>query len=178
MHSTPTFPIGPETRDTEGRVAGDVSDQGLACCGWRDHRRMGNPVLTPERVQAAVPGGGYCSRTAEGQSQALRTPTAPCPPYCPRWPGPTLEDAAEKTACGSGEGGLNLFCRTLADTICAEDMDAMLWRALSLETWSWGREGQVRAPRTWGPSFAGGLGASVPRSSLCPRPSRTHSKSN
>ena len=42
----------------------------------------------------------------------------------------------EKTAWGRGEGGLNLFCRTLAETIWAEDMDAMLWRALSLETWS------------------------------------------
>lgn len=31
-----------------------------------------------------------------------------------------------------------MFCRTLADTICAEDMEAMLCRALSFETWSWG----------------------------------------
>ena len=37
-----------------------------------------------------------------------------------------------------------MFCRTLADTICAEDMEAMLCRALSFETWSWrgGQEGE------------------------------------
>lgn len=29
-----------------------------------------------------------------------------------------------------------MFCRTLAETIWAEDMDAMLCSALSLETWS------------------------------------------
>lgn len=30
-----------------------------------------------------------------------------------------------------------LLCMALADTICAEDMAAMLWRALSLAAWSW-----------------------------------------
>lgn len=60
----------------------------------------------------------------------------------------TLEEVG-KTAWGSGEGGLNLFCRTLAETIWADDMDAMLWRALSLETWSWGQ----RSHQAWARPF-------------------------
>lgn len=58
---------------------------------------------------------------------------------------PCTREEVEKTAWGRGEGGLNLFWRTLAETIWADDMDAMLWRALSLETWSWGGERQCEA---------------------------------
>lgn len=94
-------------------------------------------ILTPERVRAAVPGEGGCSRTAEmGPSQRSLRVYGPHPPaLSPRTPHHTREEV-EKTAWGRGEGGLNLFCSTLAETIWAEDMDAMLWRALSLETWS------------------------------------------
>lgn len=112
------------------------------------------PILTPERVQAAVPGEGGCSRTAE-MGQSPGAPQYPCAPYslAPKalpHPSPTSQDPCtreevEKTAWGRGEGGLNLFWRTLADTIWAEDMDAMLWRALSFETWSWRGEGPCEA---------------------------------
>lgn len=112
-------------------------------------------ILTPERVQAAVPGEGGCSRTAE-MGQGPGAPQHPRPPHPegipsprPHLPGPPTREEVEKTAWGRGEGGLNLFWRTLAETIWADDMEAMLWRALSLETWSWGGErpredGQVR----------------------------------
>lgn len=42
-----------------------------------------------------------------------------------------------------------MFCRTLADTICAEDMEAMLCRALSFETWSWGGRTDRGTEVTW-----------------------------
>lgn len=69
---------------------------------------------------------------------------------------PCTREEVEKTAWGRGEGGLNLFCRTLAETIWADDMDAMLWRALSLETWSWGGERQCEARPETGLGFASG----------------------
>lgn len=78
----------------------------------------------------------------KARASVLRNP-GPSPAQAQPQPSPspqpthTLEEV-EKTAWGKGEGGLNLFCRTLAETICADDMDAMLWSALSLETWSWG----------------------------------------
>lgn len=72
------------------------------------------------------------------------TPAQPSP-QPPASPPPHTLEEVEKTAWGKGEGGLNLFCRTLAETICADDMEAMLWSALSLETWSWGDSGHVRS---------------------------------
>ena len=51
---------------------------------------------------------------------------------------PRTREEVEKTAWGRGEGGLNLFCRTLAETIWAEDMDAMLWRVRGILGWGWG----------------------------------------
>lgn len=115
-------------------------------------------ILTPERVQAAVPGEGGCSRTAEMERDKVQGPLSiQAPHHClglkalphpsPTSQVPCTREEVEKTAWGRGEGGLNLFCRTLAETIWAEDMEAMLWRALSLETWSWGGEGSHEA---WG----------------------------
>lgn len=48
-----------------------------------------------------------------------------------------------------------MFCRTLADTICAEDMEAMLCRALSFETWSWGGGDRGEIGVTQSPEQAG-----------------------
>lgn len=48
-----------------------------------------------------------------------------------------------------------MFCRTLADTICAEDMEAMLCRALSFETWSWGGGDRGETGVTQSPKQAG-----------------------
>lgn len=128
-------------------------------------------ILTPERVQAAVPGEGGCSRTAE-TGQGPGAPQHPRPPHPegipsprPHLPGPPTREEVEKTAWGRGEGGLNLFWRTLAETIWADDMEAMLWRALSLETWSWGGE----RPREDGQVRLGGWGS--PRLRAPPRPS-------
>lgn len=100
----------------------------------------GSRLLSQERGAAPK-----LQRRDKGQGpSASRTPTSPTLKALPQ-PSPTSQDhrtreEVEKTAWGRGEGGLNLFCRTLAETIWAEDMDAMLWRALSLETWSWGGE--------------------------------------
>lgn len=100
----------------------------------------GSRLLSQERGAAPK-----LQRRDKGQGPSVsRTPTSPTLKALPH-PSPIFQDhrtreEVEKTAWGRGEGGLNLFCRTLAETIWAEDMDAMLWRALSLETWSWGGE--------------------------------------
>lgn len=94
-------------------------------------------MLTPETGQAVVLEEGGHSRTVDKTRASVSRNPGHTPAQPPAQPPHTLEEV-EKTAGGKGEGGLNLFCRTLAETICADDMDAMLWSALSLETWSWG----------------------------------------
>lgn len=144
----------PDGKGSPARLTGEGRRWGKAISQYSLLR--GSRLLSQERGAAPK-----LQRRDKGQGPSVsRTPSSPTLKALPH-PSPTCQDPrtreeAEKTAWGRGEGGLNLFCRTLAETIWAEDMDAMLWRALSLETWSWGGEEPCEAsarPETgWRPA--------------------------